>query len=103
MINTQLTHLHNSCMDNNDDWYKHQVTTACNYSIGSPFAYIFSGGLNYQIEHHLFPNVNHCHHSNLQPIVKEVCDKHKVKYKSFKGYFDAFISHCKYIISLGYH
>ena len=64
MINAELTHIHEECMNIDDDWYKHQVKTAYNHSIGSKITTFFSGGLNYQIEHHLFPGVNHCHHKN---------------------------------------
>ena len=44
-----------------------QVVTAQDFGHGSWFCYYFSGGLNYQIEHHLFPTVNHCHLPALSP------------------------------------
>jgi delta11-fatty-acid desaturase len=104
MINTQLTHLHHECMEQSDDWYKSQVLSSSNFGTNGTtyekFIGILSGGLNYQIEHHLFPNVNHCHHFKLKEIVQEVCENHNVSYKKFDGYYDAFIKYCRYIIDL---
>ena len=99
MLNSQITHIHTSCMikDKDNDWYKHQVITATNHSVGSEIAFIFSGGLNYQIEHHLFPNINHCHLPKIQPIVKKICKKHNVHYKEFNNYYDAFLSYYRHI------
>jgi delta11-fatty-acid desaturase len=102
MVNSQITHLHEDCFHNEKDWYKHQTLTSTNHSIGSTFNYIFSGGLNYQIEHHLFPGVNHCHYPYIQPIVEKVCEKHKITYKKFNGYYDAFVSYFKHIFNLSY-
>jgi delta11-fatty-acid desaturase len=101
-FNSQITHLHHDSFQNEKDWYKHQVLTSSNHSIGSTFGYIFSGGLNYQIEHHLFPGVNHCHLPYIQPIVEKICVKHGVSYKKFNGYYDAFCSYYKHIVSLSY-
>ena len=101
MLNSQITHIHTPCMvkdvHKGIDWYKHQVITATNHSIGSEIAFIFSGGLNYQIEHHLFPNINHCHLPKIQPIIKNICKKHKVHYKEFNNYYDAFLSYYSHI------
>jgi fatty acid desaturase len=97
MINSQITHIHTDCMIKNKDWYKNQILTASNHSLNNQFIFIFSGGLNYQIEHHLFPNVNHCHYPKIKKIIKKICIKYNVKYKEFDGYYDAFISHYKHI------
>ena len=100
MLNSQITHLHEDTFNNEKDWYKHQVLTSSNHSVGSNFGYIFSGGTNYQIEHHLFPGVNHCHYPYIQPIVERICKKHNIKYKFFNGYYDAFCSYYKHIVAL---
>jgi fatty acid desaturase len=101
MLNSQITHIHTDCMVNEKDWYKHQVITSSNHGMKKWFNFIFSGGLNYQIEHHLFPNINHCHHPYLQPIVKRICKKYGVKYKEFNGYYDAFLNYYKHITLMG--
>ena len=97
MLNSQLTHLHTPCIIKDNDWYAHQVRTSTNHSMNNWLNFIFSGGLNYQIEHHLFPNINHCHHPYIQPIVKRICKKHKLEYKEFSGFYDAFLSYFKHI------
>ena len=102
MLNSQITHLHEDTFHNEKDWYKHQVLTSSNHSIGSYFGYFFSGGLNHQIEHHLFPGVNHCHYPYIQPIVERVCEKHNIKYKKFDGYYQAFCSYYKHIVALSF-
>ena len=98
MLNSQINHIHTNCITSDLDWYKHQVITSSNHSLGNKIVFIFSGGLNYQIEHHLFPNINHCHYPNIQPIVKSICVKHKVKYKTFTGYKQAMKSYYQHII-----
>ena len=97
MINTQITHIHRSCMINNKDWYVHQINTSTNHGCDKMFNFIFSGGLNFQIEHHLFPSINHCHHPYIRPIVKKICKKYNVKYIEFNGYYDAFLSYYNYL------
>ena len=110
MLNSQITHLHEDTFHNEKDWYKHQVLTSSNHSIPEKFtyfgsstlAYIFSGGLNYQIEHHLFPGVNHCHYPYIQPIIERICKKHNITYKKFNGYYDAFCSYYRHIVALSF-
>eukprot|EP00357_Protocruzia_adherens_P017483 CAMPEP_0115004000 /NCGR_PEP_ID=MMETSP0216-20121206/18947_1 /TAXON_ID=223996 /ORGANISM="Protocruzia adherens, Strain Boccale" /LENGTH=428 /DNA_ID=CAMNT_0002369915 /DNA_START=115 /DNA_END=1401 /DNA_ORIENTATION=+ len=101
MINTQVTHLnHDSTESYSRDWYAHQVLTATDFGHKSLFAWFYSGGLNFQIEHHLFPNVNHCHHQYLQPIIQEVCKKHNVEYKSVTTFYDAIKLHFQHIYNM---
>ena len=97
MLNTQIGHLHdeNLTKEINEDWYKHQIETTSNFATNSYFHYLFSGGLNFQIEHHLFPNINHCHLPSIKAIVKKLCVKHNIKYKEYNGYFDAVKSHIR--------
>jgi len=94
MVNTQINHLCGPCAQaSSPNFYKHQVITAQNFGNGSTFCYYFSGGLNYQIEHHLFPTVNHCHLPALSSGVKRICEKHGVLYNSVSGYREAIAEH----------
>ena len=88
-------------MEHSNDWYKHQVLTSSNHSLGKTFGFYFSGGLNYQIEHHLFPGVNHCHHPYIYKEVRAICEKHGVRYKAYRGYTDAFIDYYNWLKRLG--
>ena len=51
-----------------------------NFALGSELAFYISFGLNYQIEHHLFPGICHDHYTRLAPKVEHVCKKHGVHY-----------------------
>lgn len=59
-----------------DDWAMHQIRTTADFATGSRLATWLTGGLNHQIEHHLFPNVAHTHYSALRPIVRTVAKRH---------------------------
>ena len=101
MINSQINHLTEECAHASDtNFLKHQVQTAQNFGCDSLFCFIFSGGLNYQIEHHMFPFVNHCHLPHLAPAVKLICTKHGVTYNEAKGYRDAFSRHMEHTLAM---
>ncbi|KAI9152710.1 hypothetical protein H9P43_009506 [Blastocladiella emersonii ATCC 22665] len=90
MVNTQVNHLTPDHIDAySRDWFKHQVITAQNFGPGSAFHFWMSGGLNHQLEHHLFPGINHIHLRALQPRVLDICRKHGVKYTMASGYVEA--------------
>ena len=93
---SQINHNLEDCSGSDTNFLKHQVITAQNFGTRSTFWFIFSGGLNYQIEHHLMPFVNHCHLPFLAPGVKEICCKHGVEYKVSAGYRNAFAKHLEH-------
>ena len=63
------------------EYYLRQIMGSVNYNTGSDFIDFLHGFLNYQIEHHLFPNMPHSFYQKMQPIVKEVCKKHNLEYR----------------------
>eukprot|EP00123_Amoebidium_parasiticum_P022142 comp8090_c0_seq1/m.3577 comp8090_c0_seq1/g.3577 ORF comp8090_c0_seq1/g.3577 comp8090_c0_seq1/m.3577 type:complete len:444 (-) comp8090_c0_seq1:635-1966(-) len=67
----------------NVDWTKHQVESSSNLC-GWRLA-ISNGGLNYQIEHHLFPRMSHAHYSKIAPVVKKCCEEYGVQYVHFNS------------------
>lgn len=86
ILNATINHTQSeSIKSQNKNWYIHQVTTANNFGSHWPHYYT-SIGLNYQIEHHLFPTINHCHLRDIQPIVKKLCMKHGIPYHHTSGY-----------------
>jgi len=103
MLNTQINHLTDECAHASDDsnFWRHQIVTAQNFGNGNWFCYYFSGGLNYQIEHHLFPNVNHCHLPALSRGVKRICKKYGVPYHHAAGYRAAFAEHFAHTVDMG--
>jgi fatty acid desaturase len=104
-INSQLNHVTDENQDKfSRDWYKHQVLTSHTYSPDSLFWFFFSGGLNLQIEHHLFPGVNHWHLRKIHPIVYEVCKKHNVHYNLSTTFLTAMKKHMDHIENMStYH
>lgn len=66
-----------------DSWAAEQVETSNNFASGSIFWHFLSNGLNHQIEHHLFPGLNHCHLSLIAPIVQKTCEEFGVQYECY--------------------
>jgi len=63
------------------EFYLRQIMGSVNYNTGSDFIDFLHGFLNYQIEHHLFPNMPLSYYQKMQPIVKEICKKHNLEYR----------------------
>ena len=81
------------------DWYKSQVETSSTY--GGKYIGYLCGGLNYQIEHHLFPNICHIHYKKLSKIVQSTAKDFDIPYKSYKNMFSAVYNHYKFLKHLG--
>lgn len=75
------------------EWSIHQLETTVNFSRGSWFVTWYVGGLNYQIEHHLFPKICHIHYPALAPIVKKCANDYGIEYMENKTFLDAVRSH----------
>lgn len=84
-----------------DDWAIHQLRTTADFATGSPIATWFTGGLNHQIEHHLFPNVAHTHYSGLRPIVSAIAERHGLVCHNLGNAFSAVRQHFALLQSLG--
>ena len=78
-------------------WARTQVETANNFATSSPMMFIISNGLNFQIEHHLFPNLNHEHLPLISKDVQRVCAEFNVKYENFKSLNDLFDATATYL------
>jgi linoleoyl-CoA desaturase len=61
----------------------------------------FVGGLNYQVEHHLFPNICHVHYKSIAPIIKETAKEFNLPYHSQPTFISAIVSHAKLLRELG--
>jgi linoleoyl-CoA desaturase len=85
-----------------NSWAVHQVKTTANFAEKSPVITWFFGGLNYQIEHHLFPTVCHVHYPEISKIVRQTCAEFHLPYKSHRTFFDALRSHYGQLHKLGY-
>jgi linoleoyl-CoA desaturase len=79
----------------------HQMQTTSNFAPKSRIFAWYVGGLNYQVEHHLFPNICHVHYKKLSKIVKETAKEFNVPYNSHKTFLQAIYYHGKMLKQLG--
>lgn len=84
-----------------NNWAIHQMRTTSNFANGSRIFSWLIGGLNYQVEHHLFPNICHVHYRNISSIVKKTAQEFNVPYYHHKTFFDAVKSHFTLLNQLG--
>jgi linoleoyl-CoA desaturase len=82
-------------------WAEHQLKTTANFAMGNKFISWCVGGLNYQIEHHLFPRVSHVHYPAISKIVMEKCKEYNLPYNHFDTMSEAVASHFKVMKDLG--
>ncbi len=75
------------------EWAVWQVETTADFARNSRWLTWFLGGLNYQIEHHLFPEICHLHYPALSVIVEQVCREFDVRYFAHRNALDALSSH----------
>ena len=84
-----------------NDWAVHQVTTTVNFATRSKTLSWLLGGLNFQIEHHLFPRISHIHYPKISKIVKETCREFNVAYHEFPTMLSAIRSHLIHLKNVG--
>jgi linoleoyl-CoA desaturase len=89
----------NGNIDNN--WAIHQMLTTTDFSPDSRIFSWFIGGLNYQVEHHLFPNVCHVHYRKLAEIVKKTVMEYGIPYHVQSNFIKALINHYRMLRRLG--
>lgn len=75
------------------EWAKHQLNTTVNFATRSKSMSWLLGGLNFQVEHHLFPRISHIHYPEINKIVKQTCQDFGVVYREFPTVFSAIRSH----------
>eukprot|EP00127_Corallochytrium_limacisporum_P003390 Clim_evm18s149 gene=Clim_evmTU18s149 len=81
------------------DWCKAQIESSSN--VGGFGLLVLNGGLNYQIEHHLFPRVSSSRYWDIAPVVRETCEKHGVRYVHFPSIWDNFKSTVTFLWRMG--
>jgi linoleoyl-CoA desaturase len=83
------------------DWAVHQVQTTVDFARGNPVLCWFLGGLNFQVEHHLFHKICHVHYPALSKVVEEVCHEFGVRYSAQKTLLAAIGSHFRWLVEMG--
>jgi linoleoyl-CoA desaturase len=84
-------------------WAIHQLYTTSNFAINSKIVNFFTGGLNHQVEHHIFPHISHVHYKKISEIVKNTTLEFNLPYNEYKTMIGAFIDHFKQLDKLGKH
>lgn len=84
-----------------NEWAIHQIKTTANFSPGNKIVSWFAGGLNYQIEHHLFPRISHVHYPAISKIVKAKCAEYGLPYHSIPTMMLAVRSHFRLMKAMG--
>lgn len=83
------------------DWAVNQIRTTSNFAMDSFLLSWYVGGLNFQVEHHLFPNVCHIHYKKISPIVQATAKEYGLPYHYHKSFIGAIIGHGKMLYKLG--
>ncbi len=84
-----------------NNWAIHQLHTTTNFGHKHKWFSWYVGGLNYQVEHHLFPNICHVHYRKLAPIVEQTAKEFGLPYKSKQTFGQAIVDHAKQMKELG--
>lgn len=84
-----------------NEWAIHQLSTTANFARNSRLLNWYIGGLNYQIEHHLFPNISHVHYRQISKIVEKTATEFELPYNVKATVADAFVSHMRILRQLG--
>lgn len=83
------------------DWIEHELRTTSNFARNNHFLNYYIGGLNFQIEHHLFPNICHIHYVNIAPIVEKTAKEYGLSYHLKPTLKSALHSHFRKLKELG--
>jgi linoleoyl-CoA desaturase len=85
------------------DWAVNQLYNTADFAPKSKWFSWYVGGLNFQVEHHLFPNICHIHYSKLAEIVKSTAEEFNLPYYSYKTFVGALADHTKMLYNLGHY
>ena len=102
---SQLSHVQHDCIqinrDNKNDFLYNQVSSSMNYRTTDPITKFICFGLDIQIEHHLFPNIQHSSLRKIQPIVRDYCEKNDIPYIEKPNIFPVIYSWICYLYEIG--
>lgn len=82
-------------------WVEHQLSTTANFAPNNWFVTFYCGGLNYQVEHHLFHRISHVHYPRISKIVKETCQEYNKPYHVTPSFWLALKSHFSFLKFMG--
>ncbi|QDA61156.1 fatty acid desaturase family protein [Hymenobacter jejuensis] len=84
-----------------DEWAIHQIKTTANFATHNKVISWLVGGLNFQVEHHLFPKISHVHYPAISKIVKQMCEEFNIEYNEYPKMRYAVASHVSFLRQMG--
>lgn len=90
-----------SLKQNPSTWTEHQLKTTCGFSHKNPLVTFYCGGLNFQVEHHIFTRISHIHYPQLSKILKKTCEEFNKPYLIKETLFSAIYGHFKFLKLMG--
>ena len=84
-----------------DEFAAHQIKTTANFATRNKFISWLVGGLNFQIEHHLFPKISHVHYPAISNIVRSVCREYQLQYIEYPTMRKAVRAHVRFLRQMG--
>ncbi|MFN5335569.1 MAG: fatty acid desaturase family protein [Bacteroidota bacterium] len=84
-----------------DEWAVHQLKTTANFATNNKLISFLVGGLNFQVEHHLFPKISHVHYPAISKIIRSTCEEFNVPYIEYPKMREALRSHVLYLKEIG--
>ena len=86
----------------NTTWVVHQICTTVDFARGNKFLTWYLGGLNYQVEHHLYPRICHLNYPEISSIVEETCKEYGIRYTAHGGLLGCIRSHYNWLREMAY-
>src|SRR6201996_2303515 len=80
-----------------DEWAVHQIKTTANFPTSNQIVSRLVGGLNFQIEHHLFPKISHVHYPAISKIIRQACQEYGLVYIEYPRVRYAVASHVAFL------
>jgi len=84
-----------------DEWAIHQLRTTANFATDNRLISWLVGGLNFQVEHHLFPKISHVHYPKLSKIIRQTCEEFGLPYQEYPKMRYAVASHVAFLRQMG--
>jgi linoleoyl-CoA desaturase len=84
-----------------DEWAIHQIKTTANFATKNKLVSWLVGGLNFQIEHHLFPKISHIHYPAISKIIRQACAEYGITYIEYARVRYAVASHVAFLRQMG--
>ncbi len=84
-----------------NSWAIHQLQTTVNFGTKNKVVNWFTGGLNHQVEHHIFPHISHVHYTKISKIVRETAAEFNLPYKEYRTTRKAIMAHFQFLKEMG--